>query len=442
MPIVAICVCGQQFLANDKDAGKRTLCPSCGQPLAIPTSKSMRRPDPAPRQQATPVREGAAAQMIAAAPAQAIQLDPLAGLASTAYAASNDGHRQMPRRRTQSNSTFWMVFAVCGGLFVLFIVVMALIFSAQPIEYGHSVNVIRGISKSKFDLRGYKIVRGGHSMEMARGSVLIVGLPQGVKIDGEQFPFGAVLVGVQDEKPRFRVATSSDRILLDQDMTILGTHYAMGRMSVPANGILSAEPPKTTKMAGDPSVTSGEVIDPAALVTAEDNIRWSAANRAYLTLTIKKDDFLDKAEKGSRDFDAASKQLSDLMDKDFNAGRSSTARNRKWVSLDQYLEGGGLNVDLFLYRDMESSWPSDAGGAAMQVWGVRGGGGMPDVKFNLRLAGELLDDGALGGAVDGFIQYGRESKSFRGAKFRLLPEKTDEVTGDPAKPDKPAPVDF
>ena len=39
MSIVVICICGQQFKADDKDAGKRTLCPHCGKVLTVPRPK-------------------------------------------------------------------------------------------------------------------------------------------------------------------------------------------------------------------------------------------------------------------------------------------------------------------------------------------------------------------------------------------------------------------
>jgi hypothetical protein len=115
MPIIVSCRCGQRFSAIDELAGKRVSCPSCAQPLVIPSAD------------ARSLTGGSAGQSGYA------QLEPFASQ-PTPMAGDNWGQYSLPAfAPSQSSSpglSRGLIFAMCGAGFVVFLVVIAIFVSS------------------------------------------------------------------------------------------------------------------------------------------------------------------------------------------------------------------------------------------------------------------------------------------------------------------------
>lgn len=112
----------------------------------------------------------------------------------------------------------------------------------KALTFGHSFNVIVDQSRGQYLLNGYSEYLNSESQAFAPQAVLIVGLKDGLKLGGEQFVFGSVvLVEGTNGQTVFRLARVSDRIELQYDRTnILGKAYLKGPFPVPENGILKS----------------------------------------------------------------------------------------------------------------------------------------------------------------------------------------------------------
>lgn len=274
MFIMVMCICGHQFMAHPKDAGRRARCPSCGRVLAIPTSaESKVSADEAVRiaqgksRTKAPKGAGASAPAPRSTVAQAYdEEDPLAALAQTSVHTGLTNRTGPPRAARKSKRYMQLVAGLAAGFLLLLGLLVLALWPKAGSSYGHSVRVIKSVADGKFELgSGYWATSGGQTLDQAPGAVLIVGTEEGVRISGEQYPLGTILlVDKAGSGIRYRAATPSDTIELEQAARLLGKDYPPGPLPVPSSGRLPSNLPTFPK--DDPPVVNVPAEEPPAAV--------------------------------------------------------------------------------------------------------------------------------------------------------------------------------
>lgn len=269
MYIMVMCICGHQFMAHPKDAGRRARCPSCGRVLAIPTSAENKvSADEAVRiaQGKSRTKAPKAARASAPAPSSTVTQepdDPLAALAQTSVRTGLASRTGPPRAARKSKRQTALVAGIAAGFLLLLGLLVFALLPGGTSTYGHSVRVIKSVVNGKFELgSGYWATSGGQPLDQSPGAVLVVGTEEGVKISGEQYPLGTILlVDKAGSGIRYRAATPSDTIELEQAARLLGKDYPPGPLAVPSSGRLPSSLPTMPK--DDPPVVNVPAEEPA-----------------------------------------------------------------------------------------------------------------------------------------------------------------------------------
>jgi len=137
----------------------------------------------------------------------------------------------------QVRFTSIIVYALCISLLLLIPTGCGLIHKT-PVFGQQSFTIIEEVLGDSFVLGGYS-----HFYDSRRSStyepqaVLVVGVNEGVKLGGQNFDYGSIVVveGTID-MPVFRLARSNDKIRLREEVSIFGKKYGKGAFKVPSDG--------------------------------------------------------------------------------------------------------------------------------------------------------------------------------------------------------------
>ena len=118
--------------------------------------------------------------------------------------------------------------------------------SGEPRQFGTSFVELQNDphAPGAYILRGYWRERNGRPAIFSPGAVLIIAEKNGLELGGTRYDFrSVVVVEGTEQKPVFRVARSTDKIVLGSTVTVFGQPYAAGPFAVPATGRLASATP-------------------------------------------------------------------------------------------------------------------------------------------------------------------------------------------------------